>query len=1681
MKIKTVVPSMLLVVAVLSLIALPPQATTAAGRLRPGSEPAGQVYYVAPGGNDANPGTLAQPWRTIQKAADTLTAGDTVYIRGGTYRERVRPQNSGAEGKYITYAAYPGETATVDGTGVTLPSWGGLFHVSGKNYIKISGLQVINAGPNLDNAGILVEYASYIVVENNYTDNTKSSGIGVWHSNNVVVAGNEVVRANNGGYQENITIASTNAFEVRDNYVHDSFTCTNGGEGIDIKHSFNGKVYRNHLHHQYCVGIYIDAWDERTYDIDVFQNIVHDVQGTAFALSSEMGALLEDIRLYDNLAYANDYGVYITAWGPASTHPMRNISVVNNTIADNGLGTWGGGVTVENPDVEAVTIANNIVSDNLSYQVVVYPEVPAAQVRVDYNLINGFRGLEDGETRGTHYVEADPRFVDPTAANYRLQATSPAINAGDNASLTAGVTTDLDGNPRLLGGRVDMGAYEDQYVGNLTRTFQQGLDGYSGVRDTWASSAGWGSPPQYTVNYGQNAELMLSRDGGDNPLLRFDLTEIPGNSAIASATLWLYNTTSSTYPRRAQLYRVLKDWDEGNQVDSPIDAPGKHGATGDYAFDYYPGEGTDVAWVARGMAAGADYAAAYESYADVVTEGWYSWDVTALVRAWVRGEQPNDGLVLRDATSYQDGNPDWRTFHASQSATADRRPKLAVTYNPDTPYANAGPDQTNLAWDGSAVTLDGSASHDRPGGDDASLLYEWRVAQPAYGSSIAPLSLIGRGVGGEGETISFTPDVPGEWEIELKVTNNLSQSATDTAHLRLLSIPPGHPRIYLTPAKLATLQARAVPSNPRWTQLLAEADDPDGEMHAKALVSQVTGQASYCDQAIAAAEALMADPGDYSTKSGDLALVYDWCYSRLSAAQRTEFVDYFNAWGDETHANDSSGWGNYWPRWGYSYALVGLAAYGDSPRAQEWLDEFRYDRHRDVDLALLERIATGGGWPEGMIYDWIANLWRVKALEAWRTATGEDLFVSTAWYRERLGYLLLHRWPGVAEQWAYQYHPYVSTGDTERNRGSIANYERIMALILVERFPDEALARQLQAYLSAPPTDNSMEFLFHEEFLWFNPEQGTATPSLLTHYAAGIGSVFMRSGWPSGAADTDTGATYLTFQCGDHFTYHQHYDQNSFTVFKRGDLLLDSGVYSGDGLSDHDINYYVRTIAHNTLVVYNPAEDFSHARPDAYANDGGQRTVYPASRSPQTIAYYDQHLVHYDTCNLLRFQEDARYTYALGDATKAYNNPTYNQAMDTYLSGNTAKVSRFQREFVYLRPIPLSLLGRGAGGEGRAEGSSDGEYVVLYDRVGVTDAAFSGSNTKLLFHVLNQPTVNGARTVVSPGETLYAGAGEASAVAGDGQVVLRFLSPTARNVRVVGQRGEKAFWVFDANYDWHWDPNEPQPRPTNDFEDVPYGEWRLELEPADDALAHNFLTVIHPTASTVAAHSFQQMPATTRIAAGGLEGVHIADPALNRVVLFSAAADGGAPGDALTYSYQPSAAQTLHLLLDLTPGARYRLTTAMERGVQTVTWTPDSGGAYQVSDHGVLSAMLANLTPAAPMVSIALSGTDVVLTWPPVTQDVNGNPVTVSRYEIWRSLSAYCVPGDAACPTPLVADHPGSPFTDVGAAATATPYFYQVRAVSGAGMASAASNRVGKFGFGLEPGGQLRATMADQP
>ena len=65
--------------------------------------------------DDKNPGTEARPLKTIQKAASLATAGDTVFIRAGTYRETVIPAHSGSGGAPITYMPYNNEKVVIDG------------------------------------------------------------------------------------------------------------------------------------------------------------------------------------------------------------------------------------------------------------------------------------------------------------------------------------------------------------------------------------------------------------------------------------------------------------------------------------------------------------------------------------------------------------------------------------------------------------------------------------------------------------------------------------------------------------------------------------------------------------------------------------------------------------------------------------------------------------------------------------------------------------------------------------------------------------------------------------------------------------------------------------------------------------------------------------------------------------------------------------------------------------------------------------------------------------------------------------------------------------------------------------------------------------------------------------------------------------------------------------------------------------------------------------------------------------------------------------------------------------------------------------------------------------------------------------------------------------------------------
>jgi hypothetical protein len=420
------------------------------------------AYYVATDGRDSNPGTEQWPWRSVQKAANTLAAGETVYIKEGTYNERIWVQNSGTPGNFITFAAYPGHTVTLDGTGIGF-DWYGLFNVKDKSYIKVSGLRVINSSY----WGIYVGgNSNNIIIEKNYTYNTASSGIAAWRGpetvncSDIIISGNEIELAVNGKQQECISLSGIDRFEVRYNYVHHgSLTQTleysTGGEGIDTKDGCsNGEVYRNCVYRTYNkLGIYVDAWDEDSSNIEVFDNIVHDCF-EGFAVASEAGGELENIKFYNNLAYNNDtWGIMVNAWHDDSV--LKHGKVINNTFYDN-----GGGIYIGDEIFEDLVVRNNICSRNEQAQLRDASEQKhrnqQTQIQVDYNLIDGFRGSWR-EIYGDRAVVGDPRFVNPSLGDFHLKPNSPAIDKGLPIDAPS---YDFEGDPRPAGSGYDIGIDE---------------------------------------------------------------------------------------------------------------------------------------------------------------------------------------------------------------------------------------------------------------------------------------------------------------------------------------------------------------------------------------------------------------------------------------------------------------------------------------------------------------------------------------------------------------------------------------------------------------------------------------------------------------------------------------------------------------------------------------------------------------------------------------------------------------------------------------------------------------------------------------------------------------------------------------------------------------------------------------------------------------------------------------------------------------------------------------------------------------------------------------------------------------------------------------------------------------------------------------------------------------------
>lgn len=175
--------------------------------------------------------------------------------------------------------------------------------------------------------------------------------------------------------------------------------------------------------------------------------------------SGDLMVTLTDCLLSRNWAGYNGGAI----WSVGSTLALRNV-----TIASNASGSFGGGLYVS---LEAPAIPNPVVSNAKSVvsncvfwnnhdssgeteTSQIYSPEGEGNPLVSYTLMQGL----DLYAAGTGNIGQNPLFVSDN--NLRLQADSPAINAGDPGTVLEAGETDLDGKARVLQGRIDMGTYE---------------------------------------------------------------------------------------------------------------------------------------------------------------------------------------------------------------------------------------------------------------------------------------------------------------------------------------------------------------------------------------------------------------------------------------------------------------------------------------------------------------------------------------------------------------------------------------------------------------------------------------------------------------------------------------------------------------------------------------------------------------------------------------------------------------------------------------------------------------------------------------------------------------------------------------------------------------------------------------------------------------------------------------------------------------------------------------------------------------------------------------------------------------------------------------------------------------------------------------------------------------------
>jgi hypothetical protein len=386
------------------------------------------AYFVSPTGDDSAAGTSAAPWKTLQKAAGKVAAGDTVTVADGTYAGFACDGKKGTAAARIVFKSANkwGAKITSGGEGASREDF---VQLNSCSYVTIDGFEVTGA----PRSGIAIlgneddgTDARDVIIQNNHS-----------HHNGAKIAGRHDGIFS--GFALNLTI--------QDNEVHHA-----GEHGIYVSNAGDNPIIRrNHVYvtGKNCAQINADlstGGDGLISNWLIEGNVMHECGQLAFNLDGAIQGVMQNNLVYDTLK-----GGIALFQGDGAEASHSNL-VVNNTIF------------IPNGTRAALQVAggadNNVVFNNILISKAAGLEIGDVTGLVhDYNFVSSY----DGGSASAHETSPDPAtlFADVAARKLALAAASPALDSGI-ATLggKSAPAVDIEGKARPSGSAHDRGCFE---------------------------------------------------------------------------------------------------------------------------------------------------------------------------------------------------------------------------------------------------------------------------------------------------------------------------------------------------------------------------------------------------------------------------------------------------------------------------------------------------------------------------------------------------------------------------------------------------------------------------------------------------------------------------------------------------------------------------------------------------------------------------------------------------------------------------------------------------------------------------------------------------------------------------------------------------------------------------------------------------------------------------------------------------------------------------------------------------------------------------------------------------------------------------------------------------------------------------------------------------------------------